>query len=737
MDGVMTSRVGSDALRSKEGDQTGCGSAAAGGEDGHVTGERRGRGRSGAVSRLTRRDALRWAALAGGAAAGSTLIPSAAWAAPAVANPVTTVNFQINWQQGWGQEASRLCQQYTDQAFNSAHRGVRAVPQPWGNASGVLAQVLAGDPSAPAVVSSCCGDFAVALPMLARLDPWLGQSNLSRGLWSQGQLLTYQEPSGLYGVPAYTACQPLIYSQTLFDDLGLAYPDPAWDYKEAESTWRSLAGKNPQGQWRYGTTMQWYPTSFDGQAYLLKGWGGELMDPTHTRCLIDSSQCIAAGNYIYSMIWDKVIINRFGIPNHNGASALGAGLVGMYQSAGNMLFEAVAELGTRVKWDVLPMPAWPVQRGTNVNVDYYAMNAQYRNQELAWELFQFVAAAQGTNRFLIRTTLSFPNLISMWDEWEALVRSAAPVTRTKALHWWADAARQGYGYGHEFWKYDDPQAEAIQGQVAGEIWNRQLDVTAGFTSMATQVNALEGAAGAASAEAAAIARGLRAGASGRYPAPVVTAGVGTAPVTAGALVQAHGTSVSLTGTGAGVGTSADGLVWAGAAETAVDAEFTCRLDALQNVNCPHLSQWAAAGLMARNDLSDEAPVVLVALTAGNGVMVTSRAAAMQAPVQQLGAKGLPAASGLTAYPPRGTASVLKAPLWLRLSRKATTWTAHTSTDGRTWAQAGAPVKLQMAGCWVGPFATANDASFGGHGQMRAAFSGLSMPVAKAMRIGAL
>ena len=446
-----------------------------------------------AEARPSRRQMLGFAAAAAGAVGVGGLVSTPAWAAPVPADPVTTVYFQINWQQSWDNEAIALCQEYTDSQFNATHKGVRAIPQPWGNASGVLAQVLAGVKTAPAVVSSCCGDFAVALPMLAPLDPLLQQDNLPRSLWSQGQLLTYQQPDGLYGVPAYTACQPLIYNQTLFDDLGLKYPDPAWDYTEATSIWRSIAGKIPNGQWRYATTFQWYPNNFDGGVYLLKGFGGELMDVTHTRCLIDSPQSLNAGNWIYPLIWDKVIINRFGIPGHSGASAVVAGLVGMYQSAGNMLFEAVEDIGTRLKWDVLPMPSWPVRRGTNVQVDYYGLNKYYPNQDLAWELWKFVAAGQSTNRFLIRTTLSFPNLMSMWPEWESLVNAAAPITRTKALHWWADAAIEGYGYGHEFWKYQDNSVEGVMGTIMNQMWNRQIDVEQGFRTMAQRVNAMEAA----------------------------------------------------------------------------------------------------------------------------------------------------------------------------------------------------------------------------------------------------
>lgn len=446
---------------------------------------------------FTRRSALAGAAaltagplLAACSSAAQGAAGSSSSAAPQTAQPVETVYFQINWQQSWNKTAVALCQQHTDENFNSKHKGVRAIPLSWGGAQGVLARVLAGDKTAPVVVSSCCSDFPVAQPMLAPLDPLLKQYNVDRTIWSQGQLVTYQMPDGLYGVPAYTACQPLIYDQGVFDQLGLAYPDPAWTYKDAAQIWTAVTA-DKGGVHRYGTTFQFYPNNFDGSVFLHKGFGGALMDATKTKCLLGEAGSLAAANWIYPLIWNKVMINRGGVSGMNGATAVSRGRVVMYQSAGNMLYEAVTVLGSSVKWDVLPMPAWPVQRGTNVQVDYYGMNKFYPNQQLAWELFQFVAASQSTNRFLIQSTLSFPNLTSMWSEWESIVRATAPLTANKHIEYWAEAATQGYGYGHEFFLYSPNQALNAMVPYLQKMWDHQMDPNEGYPQIVKVVDAIE------------------------------------------------------------------------------------------------------------------------------------------------------------------------------------------------------------------------------------------------------
>lgn len=663
----------------------------------------------------------------------------AAAAGPAAVNGVTTVYFELNWQQNWDLTAQKLVQQYVDQTFNAQHRGVRAIPTNQQGASGVLAQVLAGDPQMPATVTSCCSDFAVARPMLAELDPWLSRDNLSRNLWSPGQIASFQEPNGLFAVPAYTAPQPLIYNQTLFDDQGLKYPDPDWDYLEATKIWRSLSGTNHQGQHRYGTTFQWQPNSFDGSQFLLKGFGGEEMDPSHTRCLLDSKQSIAAGEWIYAQVWDKVIINRFGLSG-NGAQDILADQVGMYQSAGNMLFEAVENLGTRVKWDVLPMPTWSVRKATNVNVDYFGMNAYYRDQELAWELFKYVAANPAYQRFIISTTLMFPNLMSLWDEWERDINAAAPITVGKQIKWWPDAALQGYGYGRGFWRYDPVSVFQTLDNGIQPIWDRKISVVEGFTQLTRQVNAIESVGAATAASEASIVRGLASVSHGRYTSAPSTTGAGTPATAAGSRITVAGHSVTLLGDGTGVGATGEGSVFAGSPFMAADGSITCRLDVLRSSGGAHLSQWAMAGLMMRNDLTDLSPLAVLAVTAGDGLIVLSRSIQMPQeivgiPAQQLGERGLLTQPELTTYPASPGTNILRRPVWLRLTRHGTTWRAATSFDGATWNLAGASFTVQMAACWAGVFATANNPVDGAASHLAASFSHLSVPPSQRVQIG--
>ena len=442
-------------------------------------------GGGGAGTRYPRRLLLRWAA--GAALAGGAVGCARPAAAPAVAAPVLEVPFQLNVQGPSNTTVQTLVQEFVDRTFTARHRGVRPTYQPWGNIQGVIAAILAGN--GPYVISSCCYDFAPAIPFLAALDPWLKKDNLSATLWSSGQLQTFELGRGLFGVPAYTCVQPYFYRQDILDELGLAYPAPDWTAAEAAKLWTACAGTKG-GQRRYGASLATNAGDISPGFFLLEGFGGAYLDPTRTKSLLDLPGSIAGIEYAAQLILGKVC--TFGDGGIN--PMLASGQMVFSQGAGGALLWAVQNLGTSVKWDLVPYPRWPVRPASVVQVDFYGLNAQAPNQELAWELFKFATVEPAWTRFVMRLTLQQPALLSLWDEWEAAVRAAAPVLRNKAISWWKVGAREGWGYGIRFFKYQPDAAIAVFDQTWPKIWSRQLGVTAACRAIAQQVTAFEAAA---------------------------------------------------------------------------------------------------------------------------------------------------------------------------------------------------------------------------------------------------
>ena len=131
---------------------------------------------------------------------------------------------------------------------------------------------------------------------------------------------------------------------------------------------------------------------------------------------------------------------------------------------------------------------------------WYGLNAFAPNHELAWELFKFSAVHTAWSRYYMRLALAPPAQLHLLEEWETLVRSVAPVLRTKALKYWREPAVAGEAYpGFAYTRYQPVQASALVAQTWSQIWNRKLGVAAGLRQITRQVDALQTTAAGQSA----------------------------------------------------------------------------------------------------------------------------------------------------------------------------------------------------------------------------------------------
>ncbi len=705
--------------------------------------------------RFGRRQAIRNAAGIGVSLAAApvlgALVPSTASAAPAGTHGVLKVPIQL-YIEGISVDATStaLIQEFLDKTINARTKGVRAMFQPQGNATGVVSALLAGAP-VPWVVSSCCTDWPVLLPFLENLNPYIAKDNINeRAVWGAGQLARFRQPNGLYGLPEDAASDVYLYRQDILDDLGLPYPTPDWTWSEAEALWRKCTA-NVNGQWRYGTNCPFGPTTTEGLPTIVAGYGGAYMDATHTRCLLNESGSIKAGQYWFHMVWDKVATWGDGSPN----PAIASGQLVFNTSADPTVLYAVTQLGNKVKWDFCPWPSFPVRSVGKLHDNFYAMLSGVPNKEIAWNLLKWVAVESEWSRFYMHIALTPPARANMMDEWYAILRATAPILANKHLEYWGDPTLKGEGvYDYEFFQYNPTQSYNLVMQTWPNIWNRQVGVTQGFDTIARQINLME-ATGASTAAAAAKveaveSRGLQTTPSptAQYPAPPVN-GAGVAPTVATNLVHAAAGGVySLLGDGSVFSDKSTNAVVATTAATATEGEWVLRVLSLSDVSCTEdklgfIDGWSKVGLMASSDLSDDAAFVSLHVTGGGKVEwqfrsfpgVTSIAAGAQPSVPanaKPGPHAVIAAAGLQSAP---QANVLAKPVWLKLRRVGTEWWGYSSTDGSTWSLANPPVTVKMAGTWMSAFAYARNATFGGTGYVRATVDHLSFSPSRFMQIG--
>ncbi len=701
-------------------------------------------------SRLTRRSLVQGAAGAAGALGlGAGILGTApgALAAPSASNPVTTVSFLPWWVYWTPAGKTLLAEACAEFASEPGHKGLRAValPGPQGGATStgnVITAILSG--TGPDVIADCCSAWVEYLGVSAfeNLTPYLQRDNIPLATWSAGHMQALATPSGQFGLPVYDGPMVFVYRQDIFDSLGLAYPSPEWTWQEAATLWRQLSGTMPGAGHtrRYGAAISnWFPS-------LLRGFGGAEMDASHTKSLLGDPGSITGGEWLMNLIWDNVVTTSADT-GYTSTDWFVTGQSPMMMRGGWNVHADATNFGTRFPWNYLPVPKYPEGRATFANNDFWGMNAASPHKEAAWELLKWLTYEDYWQEFVMKTTLLEPCKLSLWDKWESYWQQAAPIFRTKDIKWYRDAALGGYGYAEQFFKYQASQAENIENNMLTELAAQKIDVVAGFTQAAAQINALETVGAASEArqqvqEATIMGEITRVkpGPRVQYSTPAPVQGAGVPPSSADSwVVQGPAGQYTLLGDGWDVWATSDNAVFACLPVTATEGEWTCRVTGITNLTCksatgPALSVWAKVGLMAAGDLSDDPPYCSPHVTGANQIEWQAR---IMPGLYPSGAAGLlpQGVQNLTSPVTKPAANFLLKPVWLRLRRVGDEWTPFASMNGAQWTQLSPPTLVRMAACWVGIFACAHNADFGNQGYIRATLDNLSFRPARFVQLG--
>jgi ABC-type glycerol-3-phosphate transport system substrate-binding protein len=477
------------------------------------------------LPKCKRRVTLRWAATALAAAAGTITASGCnragrgAGAAtlsdvlPVPQAGVTRLSFQANTQGlvSWNADTQRVFQEFVDQNFNlnPHYRGLWATAYPWGNASQQITADIGGSGYVD-VWHFCCGDVPAAIRsgFAHPLNDLLKRDNISLDNWSKGHIEGDSLAGTLYGLPSYDGTMTIVYRQDLLDELGVPYPDPDWTGEEARRIWERCTGTNKQGQHRYGVNLYYNQAQLNWWLY---GWGAREMNAAQDRATMASPEGVACFRYLQNLFTSGIAPPRDtrGLENLTNETAV-------FQMAHSAyIINAAVQLGNKYKWDFLPNPIWSANRACLETIDCYMLNTATKNIEAAWELMKWLnlGTPQGDGtydyawpKFQIRINLITPSLIHLWDYWETTVRQVAPTLQGRALHWWADAAIQGYARPQLFYAYDYGTAMNIEWDWMSQIASGQISPEEALRQMQGQVNALEEEAKAIAQQAPAIAQ---------------------------------------------------------------------------------------------------------------------------------------------------------------------------------------------------------------------------------------
>ncbi len=405
--------------------------------------------------------------------------------APTPANTVPTVVLAP-----WGWSSDQVVQTMIRQTvakFEASNPGLRVQVVPGSgccNATADIASIIGGL-EADVFTNNNFGAFAGG-DYLLPLDPYLRRDNLPTTLWSRRQIDSFRTSRGLFALPAYFNVQVYIVSLSLLDQAGLAYPGPEWtraQFAQLASALTTTRGAVRQ----FGCGLQWGIASdgqFSGEG-VLRSFGGRLVSPAGTQCLLDTPGSIAAGRWVYGQIlWPGLAGGSFANQTSAMAPVSSCCMMGL-----------IGTIRNSFKWDFYPNPLGPAGPAAFGGSQFYAINGATGHPDLAWEVLKWLSAEPDYQRMMTRLKLASPGLNSLWPEWEHVVQSVAPPLQGKAVHWFADAAQQGYAYPFPSFRYENVQAQGLLGRYLNALNGHQLSSVVGaFTEATAQIDALETAA---------------------------------------------------------------------------------------------------------------------------------------------------------------------------------------------------------------------------------------------------
>lgn len=198
-----------------------------------------------------------------------------------------------------------------------------------------------------------------------------------------------------YGLPVNAQPLVLYYNKTMFKDAGIDFPTDNWNWNDFLVAAQKLTKREANG-----STIQWatYLTTWDGH---WSPWvyqsGGNILDKTGTRCLLDRPEAKKAISFINDLI------NKYKIAPQPGAMAIGdydaflTGAIAMHIS-GRWAVPTYRTIKA-FEWDVVRLLK-DRRRGIPLYALGTTISSQTKYPQEAYKLAKFVTSKEAQKYFI-------------------------------------------------------------------------------------------------------------------------------------------------------------------------------------------------------------------------------------------------------------------------------------------------------------------------------------------------
>jgi multiple sugar transport system substrate-binding protein len=321
----------------------------------------------------------------------------------ATAEPgVTTIRFSF-----WGSDDELATWQDVTAAFRAVHPEVAVKLDWWPERYYEKSQRALGSGDPPDVMliqdepfaRFCAAGRIRDLTDRVKSDP---RFHLDRFAGTAVQSFAYRGRP--YGMPVFGGPIVVFYHRALFDRFGVPYPKPDWTWDDFLRTCQALT-RDTDGDGRtdvFGVNLVrwwvfWLPWVW--------GAGGDLLDPTYTRCVLDTPEAIRGLEFYMDLRWRHHVA-----PQPNEFGQMGQDMMFLTGRVAMLLtgpYKMPFVRQTSLDWDVAPMPTGPAGQATRVTWDCLAIPSEARHPDAAWTFVAYVTGPEG-QRLLARAGRNLP-----------------------------------------------------------------------------------------------------------------------------------------------------------------------------------------------------------------------------------------------------------------------------------------------------------------------------------------
>ena len=237
-----------------------------------------------------------------------------------------------------------------------------------------------------------------------------------------------------YLIPENISSICIRYQVEALKNAGYDAPDTPWSYyDEFPQLVNDLTIRegDETTQWGFDAAWMW---QFSGFAWIWLPAG--IIDTDTNKCIIDQPENVKSLNMIHDLKFrDRVIPQSGDIPE--GINMFASGRLAM-NMAGVWEVTSTRDQVGEIEWDIALLPQNPVNPDENLSINYgagYAMGANTKSPDAAWELIRYLSLPEMQQVFIVEDNWALPGRRSVAKDWLNGVLSTGTGQPAHAENW--------------------------------------------------------------------------------------------------------------------------------------------------------------------------------------------------------------------------------------------------------------------------------------------------------------